>query len=81
MNIFKDKYDLKDEDKQPLAANEETASKQEETEDPPVTTEPEEETEKVNETEEIIESEDNVSGHVIDVQRLKQFTRRFIVIK
>ncbi|XP_076758142.1 calnexin isoform X2 [Xylocopa sonorina] len=55
------KYDLKDEDKQPLETNEETAPKEktEETENTSPSTEPEEESEKVKETEEIIESEEN----------------------
>ncbi|XP_076180370.1 calnexin isoform X2 [Ptiloglossa arizonensis] len=70
-----DKYDLKDEDKQPLEINEETTLQQEENENEnenqPVSTEADEETEKVKETEmlnetettketeEIIESEEN----------------------
>ncbi|XP_050493153.1 calnexin-like isoform X3 [Bombus huntii] len=54
-----DKYDVKDEDKQPLEANEQTVQKQEETENQLPNTEAEEETEKLNENEEIIESEDN----------------------
>lgn len=54
-----DKYDVKDEDKQPLEANEQTAQKQEETENQLPNTEVEEETEKLNENEDIIESEDN----------------------
>ncbi|CAL7942376.1 unnamed protein product [Xylocopa violacea] len=53
------KYDLKDEDKQPLETNEETAPKEGETENTSPSTEPEEESEKVNETEEMIESEEN----------------------
>ncbi|XP_076481864.1 calnexin isoform X3 [Bombus vancouverensis nearcticus] len=54
-----DKYNVKDEDKQPLEANEQTAQKQEETENQLPNTEAEEEIEKLNENEEIIESEDN----------------------
>ncbi|XP_071874024.1 calnexin isoform X2 [Bombus fervidus] len=54
-----DKYDVKDEDKQPLEGNEQIAQKQEEIENQLPNTEAEEETEKLNENEDIIESEDN----------------------
>ncbi|XP_017763616.1 PREDICTED: calnexin-like isoform X2 [Eufriesea mexicana] len=54
-----DKYDLKDEDKQPLEANEQTVPKQEKTENLLSSTKTEENTEKVNENEEILESEEN----------------------
>ncbi|CAL7942377.1 unnamed protein product [Xylocopa violacea] len=57
--VRENKYDLKDEDKQPLETNEETAPKEGETENTSPSTEPEEESEKVNETEEMIESEEN----------------------
>lgn len=56
-----DKYDLKDEDKQPLQVNEETESKQEEENEKQNETDEiieSEETEKQNEVEEIIESEE-----------------------
>ncbi|XP_054016703.1 calnexin-like isoform X2 [Hylaeus anthracinus] len=65
-----EKYDLKDEDKQPLEVNEETTPRQQEeneneSETKPDSTKADEETEKVNEpetaneTEELIESEEN----------------------
>lgn len=50
-----DKYDLKDEDKQPLQVNEEIESKQEE-----------EETEKQHEVEEIIESEETEKQNEVE---------------
>ncbi|XP_034184726.1 calnexin isoform X1 [Osmia lignaria lignaria] len=50
--LREDKYDLKDEDKQPLEVNEETESKQEENENPPPIKEPEGEGEGGEEEEE-----------------------------